>query len=760
MSEMKPFHSPFAGLSRLLALALGLALAGTAFAAKEKKYDRSVKTVTLSKDAPTKRAPIEINLKEASAQIDQLVDAKLAKEKIKPNAPGSDEIFVRRIYLDLVGRVPTKAETVAFLGSTEKNKRTKLINELLKSDGYVDNFFNYWADLLRIKSGILPGGQGREAGAAYIQWMKDSLRKNKPYDVMVRELLTSAGVTYETGAVGFYMRDYNMPLDNMAVTTQVFLGTQMVCAQCHNHPFDKWTQMDYYQIAAHTYGMAGSNGLPNFAEVGRTMSRMALGADEKRDVQKAFTEILFQLRYNHTVAYERAIRLPHDYKYPDGQPNKMIEPVIPASFSKDGKIVKEGEHPVEAYSRWMTSKDNPRFTLVVANRLWKKVMGMGVIDPVDELTDSTVPSNPQLMEYLEQTMKAVNYDLKAYLRVLLNTKAYQREAYTKDVEPGTPYYFPGPLLRRMTAEQIWDSLVALYKDSPDEPSHAQRLETQHLLTKVEWMDRTLNNQTPEELIEGAKQIAAYQKELVQKIKAKSGDSKVSAKNQRKLIFEKVEDVVFNNGFQKFAAEVAQGTRQLAAETDREFAAEVAGAVRHYGRTPSMEEALDYTMREQNQAYAAWQQSVRDREIQEWGLDTPEKVKGYRVFADYRDKNVTRAADMRSPAPNGHFLRQFGQSDRELVENNNRDASVMQALMMMNGTFFRNLQSPYSVVSRSLKGEKDPDAIIDTIYLSTMSRKASAEEKKALRPMLEADRIEGRGDVLWTVLNTRQFLFIQ
>jgi len=177
-----------------------------------------------------------------AAKIDELVSKKLAAEKIKPNALTTDEVFVRRIYLDTVGRVPTKAETLAFLDSKEADKRAKLIDQLLSGDGYVQNFFNFWADVLRIKNGLLPGGQGREAGAAYIQWLKDSLRENKPYDVMVREMLTADGGTYEDGAVGFYLRDYQMPLDNMAVTTQIFLGTQMVCAQCHNHPFDKWSQ--------------------------------------------------------------------------------------------------------------------------------------------------------------------------------------------------------------------------------------------------------------------------------------------------------------------------------------------------------------------------------------------------------------------------------------------------------------------------------------------------------------------------------------
>ncbi|MCB1211942.1 MAG: DUF1549 domain-containing protein, partial [Verrucomicrobiales bacterium] len=198
-----------------------------------------------------------------ASQIDAMVNENLAKQKITANAPASDEVFVRRVYLDIVGRIPTLKETTDFLASTEGDKRAKLIDTLLASDGYTQNFFNFWADILRLKSQSVGGGQSLPAGYAYANWLQKSLEDNKPYDQMVKELVTANGKTYENGAVGFYIRDYNMPLDNMAVTTQIFLGTSMVCAQCHNHPFDKWTQMDYYQMAGHSYGMTGSNGLTN-----------------------------------------------------------------------------------------------------------------------------------------------------------------------------------------------------------------------------------------------------------------------------------------------------------------------------------------------------------------------------------------------------------------------------------------------------------------------------------------------------------------
>ena len=710
-------------------------------------------------------------LKATAAKIDELIAADLTKEKIQPNAPVSDEIFLRRIYLDVIGRIPTKAEALVFLESKDADKRSKLIDKLLNSDGYVQNYFNFWADVLRVKNGILPGGQGRDAGAAYILWLKNSMRSNKPYDLMVRELITADGASYEDGAVGYYLRDNNMQLDNMAITTQVFLGTQMVCAQCHNHPFDKWTQMDYYQMAAHTNGMTGNNNLANQTDVLRFLAQSNVPVEERREVTKAFSEILFRLRFNHITALDRTLKLPHDYKYPDAKPFANIAPMIPASFSKDGKVVKEGQSPVEAYAQWMTSKDNPRFTLVVANRLWKKLFGMGVIDPVDELTDSTVPSNPQLMEFLEKTMKDADYDMKAYLRILLNTQTYQREAYTADVEMGAQYHFPGPLLRRMTAEQIWDSIVAMMKDDPDEASHQTYLETIQGLTKIEWMDRTIKNLTPEELVDGAKQVAAYKAELTADVQAKtlalknSKDeaairaAKDAAKNQRGRIYQKADEIVFNDGFKKFAEKVSKDPGAVAKATDPEFAQQVAAAVKHYGKIPTMEEALDFVLKEQRDAVRAVVDQRREREMKEWGVTTKERKDAYKQFAQYRDNNIMRASDMRNPAPNGHFLRLYGQSDREIVDNGSRDASVMQALTMMNGSLFRNLTSAFSLISREVREEKSPEAVLDTLYLSTLSRHATDKEKEVLLPVVSGSA-EGKGDALWTILNTRQFLFIQ
>lgn len=722
-------------------------------------------------------------------EVDRLILAKLEKEKLQPNAPATDDVFVRRVYLDIAGRIPTLKETADFLADTAADKRAKLIDTLIESDGYVQNFANYWSDILRIKS-QLTQGNSQAAGAAYANWLRDALKANKPYDQMVREMVSASGKTYENGAVGFYIRDYNMPLDNMAVTTQVFLGTSMVCAQCHNHPFDKWTQMDYYQMAAHTNGMTSTNGLSNpllaeafYGRSGRKTKKgnAALNAKlpagmDRREVSRAMNEILRPLRYNTVLdkSDKTPLRLPHDYQYSDAKPKAVVEPVIPASFSKDGKIVQEGKQPIEAYAQWMASKDNPRFTTVIANRLWRKAMGLGLIEPVDEITDSTVPSNPALMSFLETTMKEVNYDMKAFLRVVFNSAAYQRAAYTKDVELGEVYHFPGPLLRRMSAEQIWDSMVTLYKPAPDTPSLEARVERESIIRRVEWLDRALNALTPEELAAGAAKVAAVQKQLSEDVrkaqaqlaeatKRKDEEAIRAAKkvvtNQRRRIDEAAEEVVYTMGFKKFAELVRAGKLQEQVD-DPEFAREIASVLKgKNGADLGIDEALTVFARQQRARLTEVQKARLKRDAELLKVTDKKQLAALRAWETSRDTTMVRAADLRSPAPNGHFLREFGQSDRELVENANEEASVGQALMLLNGKVFTQLLSPYSMISRAVKRAESAEATVDTIYLALFSRKATAEEQALLKPVVESGAT-GKGDALWAALNTRQFYFIQ
>ena len=291
----------------------------------------------------------------------------------------------------------------------------------------------------------------------------------------MRALVTAEGMIDENGAAGFYLRDRGMPLDHLATTVQVFLGTQMVCAQCHDHPFDEWTQMDYYQLAAFSSPMDVVRNPPSVAKAINLVnqqarekqnelsgqSKKARGKDKNRERQAAVakrqskerrsisaeakqtTRNLSQLSYNfrNSVVAEtkKALKLPHDYQYNDAEPEEVINPLTPFG---EKITVAEGESRIAAYGRWMTAQDNPRFTKTIANRLWKRVMGIGLIEPVDNLTEETEATNPELLAYLEGLLVELDYDLKAYYRVLYNTKTYQREASSADLL--AKYLLPWP----------------------------------------------------------------------------------------------------------------------------------------------------------------------------------------------------------------------------------------------------------------------------------------------------------------------------
>ena len=319
--------------------------------------------------------------------------------------------------------------------------------------------FNWWADLLRAKDSI-----ARTSGAPYIHWIKSSIARNKPYNQMVHELLTASGGGWEkdNGAVGYYVRDQGMPLDNMANTVRIFLGTRLECAQCHNHPFDDWKQSEFYEMAAFTHGLKPQN-----YQVANNLFNKDRKEDDLPRELRDMTRMVRYAVYDFSIAPtggEGKIALPPDYKYRDGKPGEWIDASTTTDMGKKVRVAGTRRNSDDSrikFADWATSPDNKRFTKVIANRMWKRVMGRGLFEPVDNLSAASEPSNPALMNYLEELMKTLNYDLQTYQRIIASTYTFQLGPNPQQHPAKTAYHFNGRQLQRLTAEQIWDSVLAL-----------------------------------------------------------------------------------------------------------------------------------------------------------------------------------------------------------------------------------------------------------------------------------------------------------
>ena len=387
----------------------------------------------------------------ASSQIDAIIRLDLRKHNLQPNQPVSDVQFIRRVYLDVIGRIPTDKELESFFADSREDRRAKLIDQLLKSPGHESHMFNWLGDMLRVKDDYYRIGKTW----TFHTWLKTQLNENRPWDELVQDLLTAEGRLGENGATAYLLRDASMPLDSLSNTLTTFLGANVACAQCHDHPFAEWTQRDFYE-------MASFFGSTAFERVDTRKPAITL-RDER--FSKANLVTLLQPNMQRVVYEEgRATEYPDDYAYDDAQPGERVVPkFITWSGSRPANVTTNNpRHLRKLFAYWMTAHENPRFAEAIANRIWKKFFGVAVKEPVTDLDVLEDATNPELLKFLGQLMRDVDFDIREFQRVILNTNTYQQQASVTPPE-GEDFRFPGPLLRRMTAEQAWDSMVLLQR---------------------------------------------------------------------------------------------------------------------------------------------------------------------------------------------------------------------------------------------------------------------------------------------------------
>ncbi|MFC5456875.1 DUF1549 domain-containing protein [Prosthecobacter fluviatilis] len=610
--------------------------------------------------------PADPNLAQAAAQIDMLVEAGLKKAGQQPNPLASDEQFIRRVFLDLAGRIPTREEALEFINDPSLSKRAKAIDRLLNSEGYTSHLFNYFADMLRMADVAQ-----KARFYTYQDWLKEQISQNVPWNKVVHTMMTAEGKLLENGATGYLLRDAGMRLDNLSLTLSTFLGANVSCAQCHDHPFADWTQRQFYEMAAF-FGATETYGAKGNAGAGMQGIRKVLASLDNKKLQQQAKNLLRVNALAVEDTSENDLKLPDDYKYSDAKPGDLVTPKLitwgddKAKKAYQGvQTTKHDEQLRAQFSKWMTSPDNPRFAMTIANRMWKHIFGVGVKEPVTDLDDPNAAANPPLLHHLANEMVRLKFDLKQFLRVLCNTDTYQREATSHELADNTPYLFPGPILRRMTAEQAWDSCAALVVGTDVDKFKGHRGAT---YAKAMSIDLS-GGASPDVLKEQIETAVASMRQFG------GGKAEGNPKNRKKRMM--------NQG----------GEEDLT----------LAPPVRN-------------------------------------GL----------VLA--------RASELPQPEKDQHFLRMFGQSDRQIADSESEEGSIPQVLMLMNGEAQRVIGQNDSLVIKTAAAQATPEQQVESLYLSFFSRKPRANEL--------ATAVAGLGsgmtmrDLTWVLFNTREFIFVE
>jgi len=352
--------------------------------------------------------PAELNF------VDSAVFEKLRQLQILPSDICADDEFLRRVTLDLTGRLPTSEEAREFLADQSPTKRAAAVDRLLDSNEFASFWSLKWADVLRSNSKKL-----KTAGVhKFREWIYESIRTDKPLDQFARELITANGSVFENPPANFW-RASRDPQDATETTAQLFLGVRIQCAKCHNHPFERWTQDNYYGIAA------------AFARVGRKNS---VDADEEVIFTQAGGEVT-QPRTNKQMKVH--LLLKGDVDVPADQDRRVV------------------------FAQWLTSAENPFFSKSVVNRIWGHLMGRGIVEPVDDFRDSNPPSNARLLEELSKQFAANNFSQKWAIRAICNSRTYQLSSRKNPFNKDDEIYCSHANTRLLSAEQLLDGICAV-----------------------------------------------------------------------------------------------------------------------------------------------------------------------------------------------------------------------------------------------------------------------------------------------------------
>lgn len=376
------------------------------------RYQGQVSTfrATIPLGADTSNIPAPANF------IDEAVFAKLKLLGIPPSQLADDATFLRRVSIDITGTIPTEEEVRNFLSDPSPDKREKLVDRLLASEEYADYFANKWNLVLRNKK---RQAQDINGTYAFYRWIWDSLYENKPYDQFVREIVSASGEATTNPAVVWY-REVNEVNEQVEDTAQLFLGLRIQCARCHHHPFEKWSQNDYYGFAAF------------FTTVGNKTVPGAMRTQRDR-------------------------RIFHNERVAQSQNPRTKENLKPAGLGSEPLEIPADRDPRVHLADWMARKDNPFFAHALVNRYWKHFFDRGIVEPEDDMRETNPPSNPELIQALAENFIENDFDIKWLVRTICTSRTYQLSALPNDYNLKDKQNFSRYYPKRLTAEVLYDA---------------------------------------------------------------------------------------------------------------------------------------------------------------------------------------------------------------------------------------------------------------------------------------------------------------
>lgn len=660
-----------------------------------------------------------------------------------PAAPVDDFGFARRVCLDLLGRIPTGKEVNTFLAWPQQDRRQRLIEQYMADEGFANRFTAFFADMLRIRS-------NEEGGNSLLAYVHKAITTDMPYDEMCHRLIATNGKVGRTPEVGFVLGDDADPMALASATAQVFMGIRISCAQCHDHPFDKWTREDFYSVAAF-FGKTRrrENNLTRtvYTTEDKTTSVMwppedESNPDERKPMKASFPfpyldeseELDFITRLEELRAAKAAAVEQYNGPSVDdllATAGAKAKNGLKGGFGGLQKVSAEAKTDIrkidvnaDLYKRSqlrrqladkITSPRNRYFSRLIVNRLWKDLVGSGFVEPVDDFRENNPASHPETMDYLAEEFVANGYSIRWLVKEIVSSPAYQRVHAPRDADAAEREQLEKAFLvtsiRRMKAEAMYDSIVTA----------GHLFEVKHLA-----------GQNP-------RVIKQRIRVPVERTDGEPVDDEPQMEEQAAMMSEDT-----------MMASSADYGLEKAIEID--FAAVLAA-----DDTSPMIDSMQKMSREQIEAIRM--------------AASPAPIPGMKYITKLVERTVddnpkfSSSYRMATPAPAGHFLRLFGQPARvDLGEERIENASMRQALLMLNGQLTHQAArvGPLEPVHQMLTGSsKDLASAIKYSYLEILTREPSNDEIVEAVEIVEsgADDMKGFADFRWILLNCNEFRFL-